>query len=148
MALGIHAGCAAQKDAGSTSGSVDEGAEISSGTGTGVGTSEGSEAGESSQGESTGAQPDPAAIQVACDDSCEMVIECQPEVIPKNYESLEDCVGQCIEGLELNYADGCGPIMLMRIICWADLSCEDWLEFVDTGYSSCGDDPGVQWCGD
>ena len=117
-------------------------------TGTSSGTSEGSEASDGSEAESSAGQPDPAAMQEACDASCTKLIECQPEVIPEYYESLEDCVSQCVQGLELNYADGCGPIMFMRIVCRTALSCEEWLDFVETGYSSCGDDPGDQVCGD
>lgn len=73
---------------------------------------------------------------------------CDPDAIPMYYDSLEDCVMGCIETHEQYFADGCGPEELMQIICWADLSCEQWLEFTKTGYSDCGDTPETVYCDD
>jgi len=91
---------------------------------------------------------DPDVVQDACENFCEIEIGCQPDLIPMRYDSLEDCVAGCVDNTALHFADGCGPEALMRLTCWSQLSCEVWLEFVETGFSPCGDDPGAQWCGD
>jgi hypothetical protein len=146
----LFAACEARRVPDDTAGDADESGEVGSdpGTGTSSTNAETSETAQSSELESTGAEPDPVAIQTACEDVCVLTIECQPEVIPKYYDSLEDCIAQCITGLEQNYADGCGPVQFMRVVCWTDFTCSEWLDFVETGYSSCGDEPGAQWCDD
>jgi hypothetical protein len=103
---------------------------------------------DASQTESSGPGPDRGAIEQACQDSCQLAITCDPDEIPTYYDSLEDCVSGCIERTELYFADGCGPVNLARLVCWAGLTCEEWLAYVETGFSPCGDAPGTMWCDD
>ena len=95
--------------------------------------------GDPTSGSATGEQPDPAVLETACADYCELEAPCLPEAIPTFYESIEECVAGCIVSLESKYRDDCGPESLARLVCWADLTCEQLTEFSKTGYSSCGD---------
>lgn len=131
LGFALSTACAGRGDPDNTAGNSDHG----------NGSEATSTAGESSPSESTGEQPDPVAISTACEAFCELADGCDPDFIPTYAESLEDCIASCIDGLELDYSDGCGPQQLMRITCWNGLTCEQWLEFIETGYSACGDTP-------
>lgn len=70
-----------------------------------------------------------AQLRLACDQSCGVITECNPA--NPHYGSMSSCIDGCLTWEPVTEPNQCSSRFMAASRCTSDLTCEEYLEWVD-----------------